>query len=79
MRAAEEVLGKETRAARKPWTGEETLELMDEKGKHKNAKDEQRKMQLMLRDLGTKYRENAKRRETIGYRKNVKKHKRCSG
>ena len=42
LKATEKELGKETRAARKPWIDKETLELMDE-GRYKNARDEQGK------------------------------------
>ena len=45
LKAAEEVLEKETKAARKPWIDKETLELMDERRRYKNVRDEQRKMQ----------------------------------
>ena len=45
LKAAEEILGEGTRAARKPWIDQETLELMDGERKYKNAKDEQEKTQ----------------------------------
>ena len=45
LKAAEKVLEKETRAARKLWIDKETLELIDERRRHKNGKDEQGKTQ----------------------------------
>ena len=45
LKAIEEVSGKGTRAARKPWIDQKTLKLMNEKRKHKNAKDTQGKTQ----------------------------------
>ena len=49
IKAAEEVLGKETRAARKPWIDKETLELMNERRRHKNAREEQGERQYSRR------------------------------
>ena len=45
LKAAEKVLGKETRVARKPWIDKETLKLMDERRRYKNARDKQGKTQ----------------------------------
>ena len=45
LKAAEEVLGKETEADRKKWIGKATLELMDERRRYKNGRYEQEETQ----------------------------------
>ena len=68
VKRAEEVLGKETRAAKKPWIDVETVELMVQKGKYTNAKYKQGKTQhkRLRSEVQRRCRKNAEKRELAG-------------